>query len=188
MDFIGPFPESKGLNYLWVIICQMTSMVHLIPVHMKMTASELSRVYMWEIVRLHSLPSSIVSDCDFKFMSRWWRELHRVLGAKLLMSTSFHPRTDGQTECANRNIGQIFWTVVRHDQKDWVNRTDMTEFAINASIAETTKFAPFELNRGYMPSMLKEICSDGAILVGIRAFAEAALQNLADAHNSIIEA
>ena len=103
------------------------------------------------------------------------------------MSTSFHPQTDGQTERANRNIGQIFRTVVRHDQKDWVDRVDMTEFAINASIAETTKFAPFELNGGYMPSMMKEIHSDEAIPRGIKSFAEAALQNLADAHDAIIE-
>jgi len=73
------------------------------------------------------------------------------------MSTSFHPQTDGQTERANRNIGQIFHTVVRYDQKDWVDRVDLTEFTINASIVETTKFAPFKLNGGYMPSMMKEI-------------------------------
>jgi len=111
-----------------------------------------------------------------------------VLGAKLLMSMSFYPGMDGQTKRANCNIRQIFRSVVRHDQKDWLNQTDMTEFAINASITETTKFAPFELNAGYMPSMLKEICLDNAIPVGIWAFAEAALQNLADAYNSIIEA
>jgi hypothetical protein len=45
MDFIGPFPESKGSNYLWVIICRMTSMVHLIPVHTKNTATDLSWIY-----------------------------------------------------------------------------------------------------------------------------------------------
>ena len=143
-DFVGPFPETQGLNYLWVIICRMMSMVHLIPVHTMMTANELSRVYIREIVRLHGLPSSIVSDRDSKFTSRWWKELHRVLGAKLLMLTSFHPQTDGQTKRANRNVGQIFRTVVRHDQKDWVNRTNMTEFTINASITEMTRFAPFE--------------------------------------------
>ena len=187
MDFIGPFPEAKGFNYLWVVICRMTSMVHLIPVHTTMTAVQLSWIYKREIVRLHGLPNSIVSDRDSKFTSKWWRELHRVLGAKLLMSTSFHPQTDGQTERANRNIGQIFRAVVRHDQKDWVDRVDLTEFAINASIAETTKFAPFELNGGYMPSMMKEIRSDETIPRGIRSFAEAALQNLADAHDAIIE-
>ena len=64
---------------------------------------------------------------------------------------------------------------------------DLTEFTINASIAETTRFAPFKLNGGYIPFMMKEIWSDGRISKGIRLFAEMALQNLADAHDVIIE-
>lgn len=104
------------------------------------------------------------------------------------MSTSFHPQTDGQTEHANRNIGQIFRTIVRHDQKDWVDRIDLTEFAINASISGTTKYAPFELNSGYMPSMICEIRSDDIIPKGIKEFAKQALQNLAEVHDAIIEA
>ena len=164
MDFIGPFPEAKGFNNLWVVICQMMSMVHLIPVHMTMTAVQLSWIYKREIVWLHGLLSSIVSDRDSKFMSKWWCELHHMLGAKLLMSTSFHPQMDGQTEHANRNIRQIFHTIMRHNQKDWVDHVDLMEFAINASITGMTKFAPFELNGGYMPSIMKEIRSDEAIL------------------------
>jgi hypothetical protein len=187
MDFIGPFPESRGFNYLWVIICRMTSMVHLIPIHTRMKASELSWIYRREIVCLHGLPRSIVSDRDPKFTSKWWKELHKILGTKLLMSTSFHPQTDGQTEHANRNVGQIFRTVVRHNQKDWIDRVDLTEFAINTSISKTTKYAPFELNGGYMPSMIKEIRTDEVIPQGIKSFAAQVLLNLADAHDVIIE-
>ena len=188
MDFVGPFPESKGYNYLWVIICRMTSMVHLVPVHTRITAAELSWKYLREVVRLHGLPASIVSDRDSKFTSKWWRSLHKIMGAKLLMSTSFHPQTDGQTERANKNIGQIFRTVVQPDQKNWVDKVDMTEFAINASISETTRYAPFELNGGYMPSMIKEIKSNEVVAQGINVFATTALQNLAEAHDAIIEA
>jgi hypothetical protein len=115
MDFIGPFPKVKGSNYLWIIICRMTSMVHLIPVHTQMMAFELLWIYRRKIVHLHGLLSSIVSDRDLKFTSKWWRELHKILGTRLLMSMSFHPQTDGQTERANRNVGQIFCTVVRAD-------------------------------------------------------------------------
>jgi hypothetical protein len=79
MDFIGPFPKSRGFNYLWVILCRMTSMVHLIPIHTRMKASELSWIYRREIVRLHGLLSSIVSDRDSKFTSKWWKELHKML-------------------------------------------------------------------------------------------------------------
>jgi len=62
------------------------------------------------------------------------------------------------------------------------------EFAINVSITEMMKFAPFKLNGGYMPSMMKEIRSDEAIPKGIKLFAETALQNLTDVHDAIIEA
>ncbi|KNZ76580.1 hypothetical protein J132_09440 [Termitomyces sp. J132] len=62
MASIGPFPESKEYNYLWVVICCMSS-------NTTMMVLQLSWVYMQEIVRLHSLLSSIVSNRDSKFIS-----------------------------------------------------------------------------------------------------------------------
>ena len=139
-------------------------------------------------MKLHGLLSSIVSDRDSKFTSKWWRELHRLLGAKLLMSTSFHPQTDGQLERAIWNITQILLAVVRPDQRDWCDKIPMTEFTINASVSKTTRYVPFELNGGYMPSMLKEIRNNEGIIKGIKEFALSALTNLADVHDAIIEA
>ena len=62
MDFIGPFNKSKGFNYLWVVICRLTSMVHLVPVNTTTKASEIALLYLKEVVRLHGLPDSIISD------------------------------------------------------------------------------------------------------------------------------
>jgi hypothetical protein len=87
----------------------------------------------------------------------------------------------------NRNIGQIFRTIVAPDQKNWVSKLDAVEFAINASISATTGFAPFELVNGCMPSMIKELRSDKVIPTGIKVFVEQALQNLAEAHDAIIK-
>ena len=61
-DFIGPFPEVDRFNYLWVVVCRMSLMVHLIPINTKTMATQLSSIYLKEVVRLHGLPSSIVSD------------------------------------------------------------------------------------------------------------------------------
>ncbi|SJL16373.1 uncharacterized protein ARMOST_19895 [Armillaria ostoyae] len=193
MDFVGPFPkvaadDRRKFNYLWVIVCRMTSMVHLVPTHTTMSARQLSSVYMQEIVWLHGLPSSIVSDRDSKFTSKWWRKLHWMMGSRLLMSTSFHPQTDGMTERMNRSVGQMFCAGLHPDQKDWYRRVDLTEFAINASVSDTTRFAPFELNGGYMPSMMRELKDGERLILGVRKFTEAALSNLAAAHDSIIEA
>jgi hypothetical protein len=126
MDFIGPFPQSKGYDYLWVVICRMTSMVHLIPVNMTIKASELASIYIKEIVRLHGLPDTIVSDCDPKFTSKFWKETHRILGTKLLMSTAFHPQMDGASERANRSVGQVLRTLIQPDQTNWVDKIVFT--------------------------------------------------------------
>jgi transposase InsO family protein len=157
MDFVGLFPKSAGCGYLWVIMCRFTSNVHLIPINTMTQAIKLSRIFVREIVWLHGLPKSIVSDRDSKFTSAWWREVHRLLGAKLLMSTAFHPQMDGATKRANQSIGQMMRSMVRADQKDWMEKIPLIEFAINASISTSTGFSLFELIGGYMPSMLRNL-------------------------------
>ncbi len=62
MDFIGPFPKSLNSNYLWVIVCQLTSQVHLVPIKMTTNALELTYEFLKNVVHLHGLPNSIVSD------------------------------------------------------------------------------------------------------------------------------
>ena len=56
MDFIGPFPESEGFDYLWVVICHLSSMVHLVPVNTTTTATKLLSLFIKEIVQLYGLP------------------------------------------------------------------------------------------------------------------------------------
>ena len=143
MDFIGPFPKSKGFNYLWVVLCRLTSIVHLVPVNTMTKASELASLYVKEVVHLHRLPDSIISDRDSKFTSMFWCETHQILGTKLLMSTLFQPQTDGASERVNRSIGQILRTLILPNQSDWVDKLLLTEFAINSNISSSTGFAPF---------------------------------------------
>ena len=113
-----------------------------------------------EVMRLHGIPESIVSDRDTKFTSIFWKESHRLMGSKLLMSTVFHPQMDGATERVNRSIAQILRTVVSNDQRDWSDKCPMVEFAINSSVNATTGYAPFKLNYGYMPRSGQHISTD----------------------------
>jgi hypothetical protein len=52
MDFVGLFPESNGYNYLWVVICHLTSMVHLVPLRTTTTVRKLASLYIHKIVQL----------------------------------------------------------------------------------------------------------------------------------------
>ena len=62
MDFVGPFPPTGKFNYLWVILCYMTSMVHLVPCSNTTTTQELVFLFLSNIICLHEIPDSIVSD------------------------------------------------------------------------------------------------------------------------------
>ena len=190
MDFIGPLPPSPtGENFLWVIIDRMTSLVHLVPIKTSTDAAELADRYIREVVRLHGVAKSIVSDRDPRFTSKFWAEVNRILGTQLLMSTAFHPQTDGATERANRTINAILRAVVNPDQSDWMEKVPMVEFAINSSVNKSTGCAPFDLTYGYIPTLrglLDKVPT--AVKPGVREFAYRSRQHVAEAHDSIIAA
>ncbi|XP_058775585.1 uncharacterized protein LOC131649851 [Vicia villosa] len=85
-------------------ICQQVKIEHQRPGGMLQSLEtthkviHLARLFIAEIVRLHGVPSSIVSDRDPKFTSRFWKMFHKELGTRLDMSTSNHPQSDGKTE------------------------------------------------------------------------------------------
>ncbi len=162
-------------------------MVHLVPIRITTKASDLAWLYVHEIVCLHGLPETIVSNHDSKFTSRFWCDTHKLLGTKLLMSTSFHPQMDGASERAICSIAQILWSMVRPDQKDWTEKIPMTEFALNSAISSSSGFTPFELNYGYPPSISPSFVPEPGTMPGVKHFIACALWNLSNAHDTIIE-
>ena len=81
------------------------------------------------VVRLHGVPRVIVSDRDTRFTSNFWKEICRLMGTSLAMSSGFHPQTDGQTERANRSIEEMMRAYVGRKQNDWDGRLGMMEYA-----------------------------------------------------------
>jgi hypothetical protein len=169
-----------------VIIDRLTSQVHLVPTTTTVTAKGIAWLFLKEIVRLHGVPDSIASDRDSKFTSIFWRELQRLMGTKLLMSTTFHPQMDGATEWANWSIAQILQSVFRDNQTDWAVKCPMVELVLNSNLSATTGFAPFELNHGYMPRIDLPANTD-TTFKGVLQFAQQAWWSLMAAHDAILE-
>ena len=80
-----------------MIVDKLTKSSHFIPVRIDYSMDRLAELYVEEIVQLHGVPLSIVSDRDSRFTSRFWKELQSALGTRLNFSTAFHPQTDGQS-------------------------------------------------------------------------------------------
>jgi len=103
------------------------------------------------------------------------------------MSTSFHPQMDGAMERANRSIGQMFQALIKPDQKNWVEKSLLIKFTINPSIENATGLAPFKINYGYMPTMMKEMRAMEKTLQGVKTFTRDALKNITLAHDMLIK-
>ena len=138
MDFSGPYPEVKGFNYVLLVICRMTCMVHIIPTCTNMTAKQVAELYVREIVRLHSIPESIISDRDTKFTSQFWMELSHLLGQRLLMSSSYHPQTDGSSEQAIQTMSQILHMLVLDFGANWVEELTSAPLEMELDILSRT--------------------------------------------------
>ncbi|KAK1601955.1 hypothetical protein QYE76_027060 [Lolium multiflorum] len=110
-----------------------------------------------EVVRLHGIPASIVSDRDVKFMSYLWKSLMAKFGVKLLFSSSSHPQTDGQTEVVNRSLSTLLRTLVKKNLKSWEDCLPHAEFAYNRAKHSTTLRSPFMIVYGFEPPTALDI-------------------------------
>ena len=96
MDFvIGLSTTRMKHDAIWVIVDRLTKSAHFLAVSKKTSLDQLAKLYIDEIVRLHGVPLSIISDRDPRFTSRFWRSLQQALGTELKFSSAFHPQTDG---------------------------------------------------------------------------------------------
>lgn len=96
MDFIVALPKTQrgGEDSIVVVVDRFSKMAHFVACNKINDAQKIARLYYAEIVRLHGVPRTIVSDRDSKFLNCFWKTLWRLLGIKLLFNTSHHPQTN----------------------------------------------------------------------------------------------
>ena len=100
---------------------------------MDYSMDRLAELYVEEIVRLHGVPLSIVSNRDPRFTSRFWNELQSTLGTKLKFSTTFHPQIDGQSKRLIQVLEDMLRGCVMEFLGCWDRYIPLMEFSYNNS-------------------------------------------------------
>ncbi len=96
LDFVTALPPYLGNTVVLTVVDRFSKTAHFMP-----SAKETAATIVNHVFRIHGLPVDVVSDRGPQFVSKFWREFCRLLGATVSLSSGFHPQTNGQIEQAN---------------------------------------------------------------------------------------
>ncbi|GJV66541.1 reverse transcriptase domain-containing protein [Tanacetum coccineum] len=145
IDFITKLPKTKsGHDTIWVIVDRLTKSAHFLAMREDYSTERLANLYIDEIVARHGVLVSIISDRDRRFTSRFWQTLKKALGKRLDMSTTYHPQTDGQSECMIQTLEDMLRACVIDFGGNWDVHLSLAEFSYNNSYISSIRCASFE--------------------------------------------
>jgi transposase InsO family protein len=155
MDFIEALPRVAGKTVILTIVDRFSKYAHFVPLSHPYSAESVAQAFFTEVVRLHGLPQSIVSDRDPVFTSRFWAELMRLSGIKLHMTSAFHPQSDGQTEAANKVIVMYLRCLTGDRPRQWLRWLPWAEYLYNTAFQTALKTTPFKIVYGRDPPTIR---------------------------------
>ena len=145
MDSVTHLPRTQQRHdTVWVIVDRLTKWAHFLAVRMTFALERFCRLYIREIVRLHGVPVSIVSDRDPRFTTHFWKSFQKAMDTRLMMSTAFHPQTDGQSERTIQVSEDMLQECVLNHKGSWEEHLPLVEFAYNNSYQASIQMAPYE--------------------------------------------
>src|SRR6266446_3412846 len=136
---IGELLDPKGYNAVLMVVDRLSKRIHAIPTVTSLDSARVAQLFLEHIWHHHGLPEEVISDHGPAFVSNFFHNLATLLGVKLTPSTSYHPQTDGQTECVNQEIEAYLHVFVQ-----WANKP-LQCLPVFTSLAYSTRTNDFKI-------------------------------------------
>ncbi|KAI3816044.1 hypothetical protein L1987_15729 [Smallanthus sonchifolius] len=115
------------------VVDRLTKSAHFFPTKEIYSANRLAEMYVNEIMSRHGIPVTIISDCDTRFTSHFWKKFHEDMGTRLNLSTAYHPQTDGQSERTIQTLEDMLRACALDFGGNWDNHLPLAEISYNNS-------------------------------------------------------
>jgi hypothetical protein len=151
LDLITSLPPSDGFDAVMVVIDKLTKFTLYIPTHSSMNQQSFAKLFVTKVARHYGTPIGMVTDRDPRWARTFWESVANELGLELMLSTSHHPQTDGQSEQAIQHLTICLRAFVASNRKSWAQWLPELEFAYNSTPLTAISQTPFFLLHRYHP-------------------------------------
>jgi len=132
MDFIiGLLRIGRHHDAIWVIVDWLTKSSHFLAIKITFTDEQLAELHLKEIVWLHGIPLSIVSNRATKFVSRFWHGFQLAMGTELNPSTAFHPQINGESKRTIQTLKDMLRACTLDYAGSWDHNLPLVKFTCN---------------------------------------------------------
>lgn len=152
IDFWSAEDSKQRSVDVLVVTDHFTKLAHAFPCA-NQTAKQVAKKLWDNVFCIYGFPERIHSDQGANFESNLMAELFRLAGVTKSHTTAYHPMGNGATERFNRTLGSMLRTLPLKAKHHWPQQIQTLTFAYNATVHETTGYAPFFLMFGRVPRM-----------------------------------
>lgn len=164
MDFIEGLPKTHNKYVILVVVDRLSKYGHFNALTHPISATQLAQIFLDNIYKLHGLPKSTVSDRDKIFLSKFWQELFKLMGTKLLFSTAYHPQKM-VTERVNQCLENYLRLMTSKRPQQWSKWLPLAKWWYTTTPHSAINMSPFEAMYGLLPRQMN-LPNPGQSLVG----------------------
>ena len=127
-----------------VVVDKLSKETHFIPIKSTYKSIDVDDAFIKEIFRLDGVLGTILSNQDVKFTSNFQKILFTCFRMKSVLSTTYHPQIDGQTEKVNMVLEDMLRMYYMYHLKQWEEYLPLVEFSYKNGYQESLNMSPFE--------------------------------------------
>ncbi|GJV51453.1 reverse transcriptase domain-containing protein [Tanacetum coccineum] len=146
IDFMGPFPSSRGNKYILVAVDYLSKWVEA-----KALPTNDARVvvkFLKSLFARFGTPRAIISDRGTYFCNDKFAKVMSKYGVTHRLATAYHPQTSGQVEVSNRGLKRILERTVGENRASWSDRLDDALWAFRTAYKTPIGCTPYKLVYG----------------------------------------